>query len=166
MTRTKKAADTINDSQAPDVFDEQIAANNAAAAIAEDVAEATRMPEENGHANGEKKVYPKARSWKLDNAAGVELMSYTDKDHGAYEMWIRFREGKPSDEVRQAMKEQGFKWHPDAPKGGGHFDVEGAWVHKTGYSTGNADRYTAEKTYQTVVDLVRKEKGIEPEVAM
>lgn len=108
-------------------------------------------------------IYPKARSWKHDNVAGVELMSYRDDEKRIYEMWIRFRDGKPSEEIRQIMKDQKFQWHDDAPKGGGNFDVEGAWALKVGYQTASQDRLTAERTYFDVVDAMLKAKGAEAE---
>jgi hypothetical protein len=106
-----------------------------------------------------KPVYPNPRSWAHDNQAGVELSTYSNKETKRYEMWIKFRDGKPSEEIRQIMKENGFKWHPDVPKGG-NFDVAGAWTLPIGYKTSTQDRLTAERTYADVVEKMFQEKGV------
>lgn len=108
----------------------------------------------------EARRYPKAFGVRHDNEAGVELSMYTDKEKKIYEVHLKFRDGKPSEEVRRHMKENGFRWQPAVPQGG-HFNVAGAWVHPIGYKTQSQDRLQGDRVYQKVVDMIREEKGIE-----
>jgi len=111
-----------------------------------------------------KKVYPKLRSWAHDNAAGVELNSYASTDEKLFEIRLQFRDGKPSEDARRYMKDNGFRWEPNREPGA-NFMTPGAWVHKVAYE-GAQDRLTAERVYFNVVETIRKEKGIEPEPAI
>lgn len=114
---------------------------------------------------GDEPIYPPAPNpfgVHHDNRAGVELSNYSNRENGIYESWIKFREGKPSDQVRQHMKDNGFIWRGDVPKGG-HFDVAGAWTLKIPYPTRNATRLKGERVFAKVVDMILEEKGLVPE---
>lgn len=102
------------------------------------------------------------RGWSVNNAAGVELLTYANRtpDKKRFETWIKFRDGKPSEAVRQIMKEGGFKWHPDVPEAGA-FKGEGAWTHPIGYATGAQDRLQGQRVFADVVNQTYKDKGIE-----
>jgi hypothetical protein len=108
----------------------------------------------------ERKPFPPLRSWQHDNQAGVERLTYSHKGDNHYETQLRFRDGKPSDAVRKAMKDAGFRWAGDAPQGG-VFNVEGAWVRPHNINTVSQDRLAGERVYREVRDMMLKEKGIE-----
>ena len=152
--RTRKAAELARE---PDVFDDAIAAQ---AASPPPAANGADQPEE-GQA---KRAYPPLRSWAHNNAAGVELSSYSSKEKKIYEMQLRFRDGKPSQEVRQFMKDNGFRWESEAPKAG-VYDVATAWVHPVGFNTGAQDRLTAERIYSGVVEMIKRERGLDQEIS-
>lgn len=101
------------------------------------------------------------RPWKHDNVAGVERLNYIDAGKEIFEFWIRFRDGKPTDKVRQYMKDNGFHWEPDAPKGGQWPDAEGAWVRPLGLATKSQDRLHGERAFEKVAEMLREEKGID-----
>lgn len=101
------------------------------------------------------------RPWKLDNVAGVERLNYIDAGKEIFEFWIRFRDGKPSDEVRRYMKDNSFHWEPDAPKGGHWPEADGAWVRPLGLATKSQDRLHGERVFEKVAEMLREEKGIE-----
>ncbi|HVX62910.1 MAG TPA: hypothetical protein VHC19_19980 [Pirellulales bacterium] len=100
------------------------------------------------------------RPWKLDNVAGVERLNYIDAGKEIFEFWIRFRDGKPSGKVRQYMKDNGFHWEPDAPKGGQWPEADGAWVRPLGLATKSQDRLHGERVFEKVAEMLREEKGI------
>lgn len=83
-----------------------------------------------------------------DTAAGVRVAYGRDP----YQAEIRFKDGKPSEAVRQIMKEAGFRWNPP-------FE---AWTRPVEYNTRAQDRIVAERTARAVTKLVCEEKGIEP----
>ena len=105
--------------------------------------------------------FPPQRGWKHDNTAGVERLNYIDSGKRIYEFWLKFRDGKPSEEVRQYMKDNGFHWQASAPQGGRWPEVAGAWVRPIGYETQNQDRLHGERVFEKVVEMIRAEKGIE-----
>ncbi len=134
--------------------------DQAAETTQNDAPVATREP-------GDERIYPPAPNPfgnRHDNQAGVELSSYSDKDSGTYEAWIKFRDGKPSDAVRAFMKQNRMQWHGDVPKGG-IFDVAGAWTLPIGFNTRQQDRLHAERVFTKVVEMILEEKGLvrEPE---
>lgn len=112
-----------------------------------------------------------------DNLAGAEIMEYIDAAKRINEVWVRFRDGKPSPEVistfKTAIKEAAekrnipldnntFYFDPKAPKGGGVFDVEGAWVMKFNPFLDRKDKYDIMfKGYHSARNAIRAEKGIE-----
>lgn len=100
------------------------------------------------------------RPWKHDNVAGVERLNYTDAKKKIFEFWLRFRDGKPSDKIRQYMKDNGFHWEPEAPKGGHWPDADGAWVRTLGLATKSQDRLQGERVFDKVVEMIYAEKGI------
>ena len=61
------------------------------------------------------------------------------------------------------MKDNGFHWEPTAPKGGQWPDAEGAWVLPLGLATKSQDRLHGERVFETVVQMIRDEKGIAAE---
>jgi hypothetical protein len=103
---------------------------------------------------------PPQRGWKHDNTAGVERLTYSDTDRQLYEFWLKFRDGKPSDAVRSYLKDNGFRWAPDAPTGGRWQEVKGAWVRPIGYETQSQDRLHGERVFDKVVEMICAEKGI------
>jgi hypothetical protein len=103
------------------------------------------------------------RGWAHDNDAGVQMMTYSSKENRRYEVWLKFRDGKPSDQVRLYMKDNGFRWHGDAPEAG-LYKGAGAWTHPIGYDTGAQDRLLGQRVYAAVVNLILKEKGIDRQV--
>jgi hypothetical protein len=113
----------------------------------------------------ERRTLPPQRGWKHNNAAGVEWLNYIDTDKKIYEFWLKFRDGKPSEAVRNYMKDNGFRWAGMAPSGGRWPEVEGAWMRPIGYQTAAQDRLHGERVFDKVVDMIHEEKGIvrEPE---
>lgn len=103
---------------------------------------------------------PPQRGWKHDNAAGVERLNYIDTEKKIYEFWLKFRDGKPSDAVRSYLKDNGFRWAPDAPSGGHWPEAKGAWVKPLGYNTTAQDRLHGERVFDKVVEMICAEKGI------
>lgn len=91
-------------------------------------------------------VEPNPRSWAGNNAAGVEFLTRKEP----YEALIRFKE-KPSQEVIDYMKDNGFRWNRD----------EQAWARPIGYSTQAQDRELGRRTYGKVVDMLLQQKGID-----
>lgn len=101
------------------------------------------------------------RGWKHSNEAGVERLSYTDSEEEIYEFWLKFRDGKPTDKVRQYMKDNGFHWESNVPSGGQWPAVDGAWVRPIAYKTRNQDRLHGERVFEKIVQMICAEKGIE-----
>ena len=124
----------------------------------EPVEPATREPGD----EPDRESLPPQRGWKHDNGAGVERLLYNDGDNKRYEFWLKFRDGKPSDAVRAYMKDNGFRWQPDAPTGGRWPEVKGAWARPVGYETRSQDRLHGERVFDKVVEMICAEKGIAP----
>jgi hypothetical protein len=72
------------------------------------------------------------------------------------QMAIKFGEGrpedKPSQEVIGKLKEAGFRWNP----------TDRIWAHPLWLASAISTRINAEKLYQEVCQMMRKEKGIDP----
>jgi len=86
-----------------------------------------------------------------DSVAGVRLFeSRQDR-----QMAIKFGEGRPEDKPSQAvidkMKEAGFRWKP----------ADRIWAHPVRFDSAASTRIEAEKLFQEVRQMIRKEKGIE-----
>jgi hypothetical protein len=90
---------------------------------------------------------PNPRPWAHNNAAGVEMLEHRDP----YERWLKFRDGKPPQEVINLVKDNGFAWNRD----------DQVWAKAVGYKTQAQDRLVADRTYASVVSLMLKAKGIE-----
>jgi hypothetical protein len=90
-----------------------------------------------------------------DNLAGVRLFE-SKRDR---QVAIKFGEGRPEDKPGQTvidrLKEAGYHWNP----------TDRIWAHPVGDSA-MSTRIQAERLYQEVRQMVRKDKGIEsgPEV--
>ena len=87
-----------------------------------------------------------------DYLAGVRLFE-SRQDH---QMAIKFGEGrpedKPSQEVIGKLKEAGFRWNP----------TDRIWAHPVWPASAMSTRIRAEKLFQEVCQMIRKEKGIDP----
>ena len=72
------------------------------------------------------------------------------------QMAIKFGEGrpedKPSQEVIGKLKEAGFRWNP----------TDRIWAHPVWPASAMSTRIRAEKLFQEVCQMIRKEKGIDP----
>lgn len=70
---------------------------------------------------------------------------------------IQFGEGrledKPSPEVIEKLKEAGYRWNP----------VDKIWAYPIEPASAMSTRITAEKLFNEVSQMIRKERGIEPE---
>jgi hypothetical protein len=72
-------------------------------------------------------------------------------------MAIKFGEGRPEDkpspEVIDRLKEAGFRWNP----------MDRIWSHPVWPASAMSTRIRAEKLYQEVCRMIRKEKNIAPD---
>lgn len=82
-----------------------------------------------------------------DTVAGVRLFEYR-KDR---QMGIKF-EDKPVQAILDRMKEAGYRWNPK----------DMLWVRPFEAETARTSRIEAERLYQEVRDMLRRDKGIEP----
>lgn len=81
-----------------------------------------------------------------DFAAGVKLFeSRQDRV-----MAIKFDE-KPNQEVIDKVKNAGYRWNPN----------DKVWVHPVRFESARATRIEAERLYQEVRQMIRRDKGIE-----
>lgn len=91
-----------------------------------------------------------------DYVAGVRLFE-SKRD---CQMAIKFGDGSPEDKPSQAvidkLKEAGYRWKP----------MDKVWAHPVRAESAMGTRIDAERLYQEVCAMVRKDKGIEggPEV--
>jgi len=120
----------------------QEAPQEQAQAVVQAVAEATRMP---GDEPPEKKWAPRTQA-VTDNMAKTKFHF----DHERHRALIEFGEGKPSDEVRTALKDGGFRWDRDEKK----------WEMPVQYTTREQDRVHALHVFNQVSAMIRQEKGI------
>jgi hypothetical protein len=86
-----------------------------------------------------------------DSVAGVRLFeSKSDR-----QMAIKFGDGSPEDKPSQAvigkLKEAGYRWKP----------MDKVWAHPVRTESAIGTRIDAERLYQEVRAMVRKDKGIE-----
>ncbi|MGL4550510.1 MAG: hypothetical protein ACRC33_04935 [Gemmataceae bacterium] len=98
----------------------------------------------NGQAVGAERPRPRSTEVITDAAAKMRLHS----NHHTYKMAITFDDGKPSEEVRQTLKDAGFRW-----------DGQGAWEKPTSYDTRVRDRIDAERVFDAVADMRKQEAG-------
>ena len=164
MARTRKkslnsaepAADTSFD---PSSFDVPATA----AEIVHGVAESTRLPDDreaahaHGHSHADRvlKREPIVQSGltysRSDAVAGVkqgEVFRLVG-EYKVREAVIAFAE-KPSREVVAAMHDAGFAWKP----------ADKIWTYTVGHQTAAQDRLHAERTFDQVAAMLRREKGI------
>jgi hypothetical protein len=70
-------------------------------------------------------------------------------------MVIKFGEGRPEDKPSQAvidrLKDAGYRWNPS----------EKVWTHPVRSDSAMGTRIEAERLYQEVCGMIRREKGIE-----
>ena len=99
---------------------------------------------------GQRKWVPAADPFGIakDNLAGVRLFE-SKQDR---QMAIKF-EDKPSQAVIDRMKEAGYRWRA----------AEKIWAHPVYPESAMTTRVDAEKLYQEVREIIRKEKGIATE---
>jgi hypothetical protein len=84
----------------------------------------------------------------LDNDAGVRLF----ENRQARVMAIKFDE-KPAQPVIDLIKEAGFRWHPK----------DGVWTKPVRGDTAMSTRIDAERLYQEIRQMIRKDKGVDAE---
>ena len=84
-----------------------------------------------------------------DVVAGVKLQ----EDRRVKQSQLKFAD-KPSDAVRAVVREAGFRWLPE----------ERIWWKAISNENGWQSRMDAERVYQQVTAMIRKEKGIDREV--
>lgn len=92
------------------------------------------------------------RTWaeKTQSATDtVANMRFTG-NHKRYRVEITFGDGKPSDEVRQALKDNGFRWDSQ----------DKAWTLPVRYNSRAEDRTHAQRTFEEIVGMVREERGM------
>jgi hypothetical protein len=87
-----------------------------------------------------------------DYLAGVRLFE-SKRDR---QMAIKFGEGRPEDKPSPAvidkLKEAGYRWNP----------TDRIWAHEVWPASAMSTRIKAEKLYQEICQMIRKEKGIDP----
>lgn len=96
----------------------------------------------------ERKRGPNPHSFISDTEAGVTFQTRREP----YQAEIVFRDGKPSDEVRAIMRDNGFRWDNDFK----------AWTFPVGFNTQAQDKLHARKIANQVIDVIREAKGMEP----
>ena len=96
----------------------------------------------------ERKRGPNPHSFISDNVAGVTFQTRREP----YQAEIAFRDGKPTEEVRMLMKDNGFKWDNESK----------AWAFPVGFNTQAQDKLHSRKIAHQVIDLIRKDRGVEP----
>lgn len=105
--------------------------------------DAERRPD----AAGEGKAWNPLFGLRGDYEAEVRLL----EDRRFKQMHIRF-ETKPSDAVREAMRDGGFRWR----------QAEQAWTRRIDPEHAWRTRAEAETLFGRVVALIREERGLEP----
>lgn len=110
-----------------------------------------RLQRERGQKRSPENRIPDPFGIASDYAAGVHLF----ENRQDRLMVIKFDE-KPGPEVLDRLKDSGFRWNPR----------DKVWVSPIRPDSARAIRIEAERTYQAVSSMVRKEKGIEssPEI--
>lgn len=94
----------------------------------------------------ERKPLPNPWPIKTNVPEGLEYRLARDP----YQAEIKFAAGKPSEAVRQIMKDGGFRWAPD-------YEV---WARPIEFKTQMQDRLQGERVYADVLKAIRVEKGI------
>jgi hypothetical protein len=154
--RTPKQAKTEPNQSTPDAADSTQAATMEEASPTGDAPEDAPsmvndpLPDEASFA---KRVQQEERSGRIpdpfgiagDNEAGVHL--YENRQERL--MAIKFDE-KPSEDVRNCLKEAGYRWNPR----------DEVWVHPVRPGTALATRIEADRLYNHVCEMVRQDKGL------
>ena len=147
------------ESARPDVFDQANAdreAQQTAAAIVQEVADNTRLPETNGTSFAEKvgkkeyKPAPDPFGIATDYVAGVRLSE--SRRYG--KMLLAFDE-KPTPEVTAKLKDAGFRWEP----------LEKVWTLSTRENPMTA-RIDADRVWKEVSNMIREQRNIEHEAGI
>lgn len=81
----------------------------------------------------------------IDRVVGARLLEH----HNPYLSVIRFEE-KPSDAIREKLRDSGFRWAAENQE----------WVRPIRYESRAQDRIHAERTFEEVTAMIRKERGI------
>ena len=93
---------------------------------------------------------PNPFGYMQDVVAGVKLQ----EDRRFKQSQLKF-DAKPTDAVRVVVREAGFRWLPE----------EQVWWKAISSENGWQSRMDAERLYQQVTAMIRKEKGIDREVS-
>ncbi len=88
-----------------------------------------------------------------DNLAGVQLFESKQDRQMALKFGLGQPEDKPSQAVIDKLKEAGYRWNPS----------DRIWAHPVKRETAMTTRIDAEKLYQEIRQMIRQEKGIEPQ---
>jgi hypothetical protein len=103
-----------------------------------------RLHREPGDDGDERPVEPNPRGWAKNNVAGAEYLTRKEP----YESLIRFKE-KPSQQVIDHLKDQGFSWNRD----------EQHWARHIGYNTAAQDREIGRRAYEAAVAMILEGKA-------
>jgi hypothetical protein len=131
---------------APDVFDEAIAARGQPPAEAKAAAESPST----GFATRVKRPDPFSQmtiALSNDNE-GPKARLY--RSHRFQQMAIQFDE-KPDEDIRQRLRDDGWTWRP----------AEGAWTKQLGEQPGQAHR-KAQALFTSIANDIRHANGLEP----
>ena len=88
---------------------------------------------------------PKPFAVKTDATAGVTLR----EDRRFRQVQLQFRD-KPSDAVRELVREAGFRWQP----------TDRVWTHRIDREAGWKTRLDAERLFGQVVEQIGREQGV------
>jgi hypothetical protein len=123
------------------------------AAIQPPVPESRPDPQGFAERVGQKKWTPAPDPFGIatDKVAAVRLFESLDDRQVAIKFGDGSREQKPSQAVIDRMKEARFRWNPE----------HRVWTYPVTPDTRRAVRIDAEKLYQEVSQMIRREKGID-----
>lgn len=88
-----------------------------------------------------------------DNLAGVRLFESRQDRQVAIKFGDGGPDSKPSQAVLNRMKEAGYRWNPSHK----------VWTHPLRADSAMSTRIEAEQLYQEVRQMIREERGIEPD---
>jgi hypothetical protein len=174
---TEPTTETAPEATTPDVFDAAIAARQQAEAVVQQVAESTRLPDaereaahtnghahqhapanENGHAHRHHHREPgqshaeavgKRPRYTGQGKTDFVICAQLDEHQNPYLSVIRFKE-KPSEPVREFMKQSGFTWRQENEE----------WTKPIHFDTRVQDRMYADRTFEEACKMIRTEHGI------
>jgi hypothetical protein len=128
----------------------------------------TPQPEQPQAVKPPKRLFTEHRSSAFDIATGVQMTEFrsTEKNFpvGQYERRFYFRDGKPSDAVRQYMTQKGVKFgkhdkHADHSEPSADRGLTNPWYLTIPFD-GKHARQIADQIFADVVSMMREEKGI------